>query len=298
MNPEPTTIDREIVLNRVIDAPRERVWAAWADPIQLAGWWGPNGFTTTTHEFSLAPGGVWSFIMHGPDGTDYPNRIEFRDVERPARLAYAHGGEGGVNFEVTVAFEERDGQTEITMRSIFPTPEARNHVVEKYGAIEGGQQTLARLAGYVANQPAFEVNLERLIDASRERVWAAWADPEQIVHWFAPRPYTLRVDRMDFRSGGGFEMAMRAPDGSEHAFSGKYVELVRPARLVWTGEFADGPPEQIRTEVLFLSEAGKTRVKVRQSFSVVTPQTEPATRGARQGWTMTLTQLDEFVVGK
>jgi len=60
--------DREIVTTRVVDAPRERVWRAWTERAQVAQWWGPNGFTNTIHEMDLRPGGVWQFVMHGPDG--------------------------------------------------------------------------------------------------------------------------------------------------------------------------------------------------------------------------------------
>lgn len=143
-------------------------------------------------------------------------------------------------------------------------------------------------------KPAFELLLDRIIDAPRQRVFEAWATPEQMRHWFAPKPYTLSVEKMDFRPGGSFSMAMRAPDGKEHPFTGVYREIVPPAKLVWTGEFSDGPAEQIRTEVTFEEQGKKTKVTVRQTFAVLTPETEPYTRGAKQGWTMTLDQLDAF----
>jgi uncharacterized protein YndB with AHSA1/START domain len=151
------TTDREIVLTRVYDAPRELVWTAWTDPKHVVHWWGPNGFTNTIHEMDVRPGGVWRFIMHGPDGRDYKNRIDFIEVERPERLVYTHGGGGDaepVNFHVTVTFEDRRGKTKVTLRSVFPTAEARDRVVKEYGAIEGGKQTLARLADYLSTMSA------------------------------------------------------------------------------------------------------------------------------------------------
>ena len=75
-----------IVTTRVFDAPRDLVWAAWTDPAHLAQWWGPDGFTTTTSAYDLRPGGTWRFMMHGPDGSDYPNRITFDEIVRPERL--------------------------------------------------------------------------------------------------------------------------------------------------------------------------------------------------------------------
>jgi uncharacterized protein YndB with AHSA1/START domain len=148
-----TTPDREIVLKRMLDAPRDLVFAVWTDPKHVAHWWGPNGFTLTTHEMNMAAGGVWRFIMHGPDGRNYNNKIVFIEVVKPERLVYRHTGEEGtepVRFQVTVTFAERDGKTELTMRSVFESNEARDAIIKTYGAVEGGKQTLGRLGAYVA----------------------------------------------------------------------------------------------------------------------------------------------------
>jgi uncharacterized protein YndB with AHSA1/START domain len=72
------------VLTRTFDAPRELVFNAWTDPKQITQWWRLTGFTTTTHEMDVKPGGVWRFVMHGPDGTDYKNKIVFIEVVRPS----------------------------------------------------------------------------------------------------------------------------------------------------------------------------------------------------------------------
>ena len=99
--------DREVVFTRLVDAPRERVWMIWTDVRHLHRWWGPAGFTTTTHEFTFAPDGVWRFVMHGPDGTDYPNRIVFRELDPPARIVYENGWDlpgAPLDFTVVVSF--------------------------------------------------------------------------------------------------------------------------------------------------------------------------------------------------
>ncbi len=152
-NPAEELATREIVLSRLFDASRELVWKAWTQPEHVAQWWGPRGFTTTIHEMDLRPGGVWRHTMHGPDGTDYRNRIVFLEIERPKRLVYKHEPEKGtepVNFQVSVTFFEMGGQTGVTVRMLFPSAAAREHVVKKYGAVEGLQQTLERLAEYVS----------------------------------------------------------------------------------------------------------------------------------------------------
>ncbi len=142
---------REIVISRVFDAPRERVWKAWTDPQQIVKWWGPDGFTNTLYEMDVRPGGIWRHMMHGPDGTDYPNRVVYKEVAEPERLAYSHGGDTDhpCQFHVTVTFEEEGGgKTRVTLRMLFETPALRDETA-KAGAIEGGEQTLGRLAKHL-----------------------------------------------------------------------------------------------------------------------------------------------------
>ncbi len=146
------TADREITTSRVFDATRELVWKVWTDPNHIGNWWGPNGFTNTIETMEVKPGGIWKLIMHGPDGTDYPNRITYIEVVKPERLVYKHGSDledHPGDFHVTVTFEEENGKTKLTMLSLFKTSAARDEVVEKYGAIEGMNQTLNRLGDYL-----------------------------------------------------------------------------------------------------------------------------------------------------
>ena len=149
-----STADREIVISRVFDAPRALVFEAFTDPKHIGEWWGPNGFTTTTSEMDVRPGGAWRYVMHGPDGTDYSNKIVYSEVVKPERLAYAHGADDGGPplFHATVTFQEQGSKTLVTLHSIFPTAAIRDRTGREFGAIEGGHQTLARLARYLANK--------------------------------------------------------------------------------------------------------------------------------------------------
>ena len=142
------TADREIVTTRVVDAPRERVWTAWTDREQVAQWWGPNGFTNTIHEMDLRPGGVWRFVMHGPDSTDYKNKIIYEEIVKPERLSYLH--ESAPKFHATATFDEDGGKTTVTLRSLFDTAKERDRTVKVFGAVEGAKQMLGRLAEHVA----------------------------------------------------------------------------------------------------------------------------------------------------
>jgi uncharacterized protein YndB with AHSA1/START domain len=144
------TSDREIVISRTVDAPRAKVWNAFTDEKHLRQWWGPDGFTITTKEFAFKEGGIWRFTMHGPDGRDYPNHIVFTKIVEGEVMEHDHGGDDGkVHFTASIRLEDRGGKTEVIMHSIFPTAEARDFVVKEHGAIEGGKQTLGRLAEYV-----------------------------------------------------------------------------------------------------------------------------------------------------
>jgi len=150
--PAHATADREIVISRVIDAPRELVFEAFTEVRHLSRWWGPDGFTTTTRSFEFRVGGEWDFVMHGPDGTDHQEWITWREIVPPERIALLHGDSRGDPdaFESVLTFEPAGEQTRIVMRTVFPTKEIRDEVVEKSHAIEGGQQTLRHLAAYVA----------------------------------------------------------------------------------------------------------------------------------------------------
>lgn len=138
---------------RVYDAPRDLVWRAFTDPKHLAQWWGPNGFRTTTSKFEFKAGGVWRFVMHGPDGRDYQNRVVFDEIVTPDRIVYRHdGAEEGVEpvcFKTTITFVDLGGRTRITWHGTFPSVADRDRIVKDYGAGVGLEQCMARLADYV-----------------------------------------------------------------------------------------------------------------------------------------------------
>ncbi len=148
-----STIDREIVISRVIDAAPTLVFEAFTTVQHLSRWWGPTGFTTTTRSFEFRVGGEWEFVMHGPDGTDYPEWIVWTDIVAPERIVMLHGEhrDDPDAFESHLTFVPDGDRTRIEMRTVFPTPELRARAIERHGALEGGRQTLANLAIHVAD---------------------------------------------------------------------------------------------------------------------------------------------------
>ncbi|QLG60252.1 SRPBCC family protein [Halorarum salinum] len=143
--------ENQLTIRRKFDAPRERVFEAWTDPEQVDQWWGPDGFTTTTNEMEVRPGGVWRFVMTSSDGDEHPNRIEYDEVEEPERLAYTHGSpDDPEQFRVVVTFDDRsDSETDLAMEMCFSSAEELDEAVE-FGADDGAKQTLGRLADHLA----------------------------------------------------------------------------------------------------------------------------------------------------
>ena len=297
--------DREIVVTRVLDAPRELAWQAMTDPRHVAQWWGPRGFTTTIGQMDVRPGGVWTHVMHGPDGTDYPNQSVFKEVVYPERIVFAHGGSrpGGpeANFVATWTFEAIGGTTRVTIRMVFPSAAARDQVVKEYGAIEGGRQTLERLAEHL---PAMGVGaryivIERILDAPPARVFQCWTDPRHLARWWAPHGFTNPVCELDVRIGGTWRIVMRAPDGAEHPCHGVYQEIVPAERLVFTNIATDAAGQPVLdglTTVTFAEENGRTRMTVSTGGIALVGYAIAFLEGMQIGWTQSLERLDTEVV--
>lgn len=152
---ETWSLDREIVLVRVLNHPRDKVFAAWTDPAALSVWYGPPGLSIETHEADIREGGIWRFDMVGTfegKAQRFPNLIRFLKIVPNERLVMDHGGEDPNDpdrFRVTVTFDEQsDGKTVLTMRQLHPTVERRKFVIG-FGAVVYGQQTLDKLAAWL-----------------------------------------------------------------------------------------------------------------------------------------------------
>ncbi len=139
--------EREFVHSRLIDAPQDIVFRAFSQPEHLARWWGPDGFTSTFTTFELRPGGTWCFVMHGPDGTDYPNENVFRIVEPSSRVVLEHISEDH-HFFLTITFQTRNAQTLVGWRQVFDTAEHKQSIAGIVG--QANEQNLTRLQAEVA----------------------------------------------------------------------------------------------------------------------------------------------------
>ncbi len=145
-------LEREIVLSRVLAAPRALVFRAWTEPASLGVWFGPQGFTCVTHELDVRVGGRWRFELLASDGKRYDNRIEFLELRAAELLVFDHGSDQDDDpdrFHVTVTFDEQsNGKTVLTLRQLHPSKAQRDATLG-LGAVELGYQTLDNLASHL-----------------------------------------------------------------------------------------------------------------------------------------------------
>jgi uncharacterized protein YndB with AHSA1/START domain len=268
-----------ISITRVYDAPLIAVWEAWTVPEEVAKWWGPRGFTLTTHSRDLRSGGHWHYTMHGPDSTDYENTTHYHDVLPMQRMVYDHGGhkDRPPLFRVTALFTEREGRTQLDMSMAFATPEI---AVEMGGFIRkaGGESTWDRLAEHVEKRATGKelFFIARSFEAAIDRVYDMWTKPEHLAQWLPPIGATMRFLRAEPKIGGSSFYEMRFTDGEPMYGLIKYFELNEPSRIVYTQQFCDANervtrppffknwPLLMRTTVELAAEAEQTtRVMIR-----------------------------------
>jgi uncharacterized protein YndB with AHSA1/START domain len=142
-----STADRELKISRTLNAPIELVWEVWTNPEHIKQWWGPNGFTTTIHQMQLVEGGEWLLTMHGPDGTNYPNRSVFTEIVGHKRIQFRHFNP---NFIGTIDFEQQGEKTLLLWHMLFDTVAEFEMVVKTHKADEGLKQNIEKLETYLS----------------------------------------------------------------------------------------------------------------------------------------------------
>jgi len=292
----------QITATRIFDAPRDLVFQMWTEPEHISKWWGPKGFTSTIYEMDVRPGGVWRFVMHGPDGRDYQNKIVYVEVVRPERLVYDHVSYP--LFRATATFDEQDGKTRVSMRMVFESAALRDQVAKEFGAVEGLDQTLERLREHLAKTPAYQplprdLALTRSFDAPRDVVFKAWTDAQSLKRWWGPKGFTNPVCEVDPRPGGLIRIDMRAPDGTVYPTKGMFREIVPPERLVFTTCMLDEKGDtvfEVLNTLTFTQHGGKTTIMLYVSVGKTTTGLErPYLAGMEQGWSESLDKLDQEV---
>lgn len=306
----------QIITSRLIAAPRELVWKVLTTPEHLKHFWGPDGFTNTFRQYDLREGGQALFTMHGPDGTDWPNRFTFLTVDPPRLLRWDHdnGGEGPDDHRFTGELEltEEAGKTRIELRMTEKSIAARDAVAQY--AVAGGQQNLDRLAAFVAPM-ANDKNLfviERSFRVSQQRLFKALTDKQEMMAWYAAPGMTVLKSEQDFRPGGVYHYGLSSGQGNEMWGKVTYKEITPPNRLVYLQSFSDPqgglsrhplapqwPMEMVTVMDLIPEGEKQTRLKISWIYAGFEDAEADSFRaahdGMKGGWTATLDCLAAYL---
>ncbi len=320
----PKTTDRDLILTRTFDAPRQLVYRAWTDAAHVANWWIPGpGFTAPVCEIDARTGGTLRIDHRGPDGVVGRNTGMFFEAVEPERVVFtmnllddaSHAIIAALN---TVTFEGQDDKTRLTLhtRAVHLAPEAAaavagmeegwsnslDHLAERVGAIRAGADVAPAEEQFVYT---------REFDAPRDVVFAAYTEADRLARWWGPTGFTMLHCSVDLRPGGVFHYGMRAPDGQ--SMWGKWIfrEIARPELLEFIVSFSDEQcgvtrhpmsdtwPLQVLSTVRFEDLGPRTRV-IMMASPIGSNETERRTfienKGSMvQGWNGTAEQLDAYL---
>jgi len=290
--------DRELSISRVLNAPRELVWKVWTEPDHIKNWWGPNGFTNTIFKMEVKPGGIWDFIMHGPDGTDYKNKSVYKEVVKPERIVYDHVS--GPKFQFTVTFTAQGKKTLIKIQMLFKTAAEKNKIVKEFRAGEGLEQNMYKLDAYLKKISVVkEMTITRIINAPRAIVFNAWTDAKQLAKWWGPKDFTNPVCEIDTNPGGAILIHMTSPDGTMYPMDGTVHEIIEPAKIIFSSNALDTAGNrlfEVLNTVTFNEEDGKTKLTIHAVVSELTDEGKSYTNGMIEGWNQSIDRLDELVM--
>ena len=275
----------------------------------MAQWWGPRGFTITTHRKELRVGGTWRYTMHGPDGVDCPNVTRYLVVEPLERLVYDHGGTDDTPplFRVSVTFAESDGKTTMDMVMALASAEAAVQIAAHVKRV-GGEATWDRLAEHLAAEPTFVLN--RSFDSPIARVFEMWTNPAHLAKWLPPVGTEMAFLRAEIAPGNTTFFVITGPQGVMHVRVA-YLVIEPPHEIIYDQQFVDDQerlvaspepwPATLRNTVRFAEEGpGRTRVTLTTALAGAATAAEVAAfvverSGMTIGWTGSFDKLEELV---
>ena len=294
--------DREILMTRVFDVPRELVFEAMTRPEHISKWWGPRRTELVVCEIDFRVGGTWRYVLRCHDGKEVTFTGVYREIAPPERMVctecYVEPLYGNPEWQTTLTLEEFDGKTKLTSRVLHPSTEARD--AQLNSGMEGGaSETFDRLAELLAAQSMErEIEIVRIFDAPPELVYRAWTDPEHMTQWWGPKVFTNHSCELDVRPGGAWQILMRSPQGVDHKCRGIYSEVVPFERLVFTNDaFDDDDKPLLRgiTTVVFAAHEGRTKLTLRSRAVGLVDFAPQMLRGMEQGWSQSLDKLSTHV---
>ena len=303
----------DISNRRRVNAPLSLVWELWSKPEHIAQWWGPRGFKNTIirHEFKV--GAEWELIMHGPDGTDYPNTWVYTEIVPHSKIVLDHTV--APKFIATIQFEAEGDRTWIQFDMKFANPEVAEAV--KDFAIIGNEQNLERLEALLAQKTGHVLAkpfvITRTFKTDVNTMWKMWTTPEHMAQWWGPKEANVAQFKMDFRRGGSYLYGLKNPDGSVYWGKMSFKDIVPNVRLMFINSFSDenggisthpmAPdwPQELLTTISFENQ-GDTQTQVSIEWSPINATAvqidcfNAAHDGMTQGWTGSLDRLTDYLL--
>lgn len=290
----------DVHIRRVFNAPRARVFAAFADAEQVVAWFGPRAYPAASWTHDFTPGGAFEYEMRGPNGESAPGSgeyVEIVDGERIVSLSrIIH--DGTVIFEVrqTMTFADAGGATELSLEH---TVLNNDGFPGASGAAQGWSETLDRLDEYLLDPAATEalkknaLVITRTFHAPPERVYAAWTQPELFSAWWGTDAVDVPLETVELNThvGGRWAAVMHLPDGGTINWCGEYTEVDPPRRLAFT--MSDDPARDsfLPVVVTFTNVDTDTRMTLTQTGSNQTNEQHARTVSGYNGFFDTFESL-------
>ncbi|CAN5908252.1 hypothetical protein BH11VER1_BH11VER1_36770 [soil metagenome] len=271
---------KPFVNRRTFEAPRELVWQAWTDIGSLKQWMTPKGFSVTSCNLDLRPGGFLHYGMCAPEGQEMWGMSVYREILPEEKLVYINSFSNKdaeltrhplsatwpLEMHTTVTFAEHEGKTTLTIQwvPVSPTEEERATFDNAHdGMRQGWKGSLDCLEEYLTKlQVDRQIMSARVFDVARDRVFEAWTDPEKFAKWWGPRGFTNTFHSFDQTPGGYWHFVMHGPEGTDYQNQCIFLEIVKPERIVF--DHVSAP--KFRVVATFQDEAGKTKLTFRQIF--------------------------------
>jgi uncharacterized protein YndB with AHSA1/START domain len=305
--------NRTLGTTRIFNAPIETVWKVWSEVDHLNSWWGPRGFTQTTHKHEFKPNGSWSFIMHGPNGVDYPNEMVYGKIDYLKSIEIHHTTQP--KFTVTATFKAVDAnRTQVVFANILDDQKVCDSV--KDFAIVANQEhqmkfeaEVGKLTGAIVPN---EFVLSREFKTDVNTMWKMWTEPSEMSRWYGPKEIKTGHSEMNFYRGGNYHFSMIAEDGLESWGKIYYVDILKNTRLIYVTTFSNSKgeitrhpmapliPAELLTTINFI-ELDNNRTKVETRWYPINALPEEIKmfndfhESFKMGWTGSLDRLESIL---
>jgi uncharacterized protein YndB with AHSA1/START domain len=308
--------DKTLGTKRIFNGPLETVWKLWSDISLIDQWWGPKGFTQTTHKHEFREGSVWTFDMHAPNGVDYPNEMYYGEIIPLKKIVL--GRRSAPIFTVTATFTVIDQNRTAVEFSQYFEEQKTCDAVKDFAILANIEHQIrfeALLGTLTLNETPKEFVIRREFNSSIDHMWKMFTEPELLAKWSGPKEVKSNTLMMDFRRGGFYHYNMVGEDGSESFGKVYYIDIVKNNRLVYVTTFSNKAgditrhpqapliPAELLTTVTFSSIDGnenKTMVEIKfYPINANLPETKffnELHESFNRGWSGSFDRLNSILI--